>query len=137
VGALILDASVLIGLLDTADIHHARSIDDTEAADRAGQQLLVPASAYSEALVAFARARRVHDAREAVAAMGVTVTPLTAAIAELASELRARFERLRLPDAFVLATAREVGGELLSYDRRLDQLARNPVRPADRRTHSS
>lgn len=122
-GALILDASVLIGLLDTADAHHARSINDVEAADRAGQQLLVPASAYSEALVAFARAQRIGDAREAVTAMGITVTALTAAVAEQAAELRARHERLRLPDAIVLATARELGGELLSYDRRLTQLA--------------
>jgi predicted nucleic acid-binding protein len=124
VGALILDASVLIGLLDTADAHHARSIDDAEAADKAGLQLLVPASSYSEALVAFARARRIGDAREAIAAMGITVTPLTAAIAEQAAELRARHERLRLPDAIVLATARESSGELLSYDRHLAQLAR-------------
>ena len=123
-GALILDASVLIGLLDTADAHHASAVDDTEAADLAGQELLTPASAYSEALVAFARASRVHEAREAIAAMGVNVTPLTAAIAEHAADLRARNERLRLPDAIVLATARELRGELLSYDHRLAKLAR-------------
>lgn len=122
-GALILDASVLIGLLDTADAHHAAAVEDTEAADLAGQQLLVPASAYSEALVAFARAGRVREAREAILAMGITVTPLTAAIAEHAAELRARHERLRLPDAIVLATARELGGGFLSYDHRLVQLA--------------
>jgi predicted nucleic acid-binding protein len=124
VGALILDASVLIGLLDTADAHHARSINDVEDADKSGRQLLVPASAYSEILAAFARARRIGDAREAIAAMGITVTPLTATLAEQAAELRARHERLRLPDAIVLATARELGGELLSYDRQLAQLAR-------------
>jgi predicted nucleic acid-binding protein len=123
VGALILDASVLIGLLDTADAHHDRSIDDTEAADRAGTQLLVPASAYSEALVAFARAGRIYEAREAIAAMGIVVTPLTEAIAEQSAALRARHERLRLQDAMVLATARELGSELLSYDRPLAQLA--------------
>jgi predicted nucleic acid-binding protein len=123
VGALILDASVLIGLLDTADAHHADAVDETEAADLAGQQLLVPASAYSEALVAFARAARVREAREAITAMGIKVTPLTAAIAEHAAELRARHKRLRLPDAIVFATARELGGDLLSYDHRLTQLA--------------
>lgn len=121
--ALILDASVLIGLLDTADAHHQRSIDAIEVADRAGRQLLVPASAYSEALVAFARARRIGDAREAIAAMGIVVTPLTETIAEHSAELRASHERLRLPDAIVLATAHEMGGELLSYDHRLAQLA--------------
>jgi predicted nucleic acid-binding protein len=123
VGALILDASVLIGLLDTADAHHDRSIDDVEAADRDGQQLLLPASAYSETLVAFARAERLDDAREAILAMGIAVVALTDTIAELAAELRARHKRLRLPDAIVLATAQELGGRLLSYDLRLSQLA--------------
>lgn len=125
--ALILDASVLIGLLDTADVHHDRSIDDVEAADREGQRLLLPASAYSETLVAFARAGRLEEARQAIVAMGVTVVPLTGTIAERAAELRARHEKLRLPDAIVLATARELHGKLLSYDRRLRQLARKSV----------
>jgi predicted nucleic acid-binding protein len=123
VEALILDASVLIGLLDTADTHHDRAIDDVEAADRQGRQLLLPASAYSETLVAFARARRLEEARRAIAAMGITVVSLTDTIAERAAELRARHTHIRLPDAIVLATAQEMGGDLLSYDRRLSRLA--------------
>jgi predicted nucleic acid-binding protein len=51
------------------------------------------------------------------------VAPLTATMAEQAAELRARHQRLRLPDAIVLASARELGGALLSYDRRLAHLA--------------
>lgn len=121
---LILDASVLIGLLDTADAHHTQAVQDTEAADRTGRPLLVPASAYSEALVAFARADRIEDAREAIAAMGLTIAPLTASIAERAAELRARHERLRLPDAIVLASVHELSGELLSYDHNLARLTR-------------
>ena len=121
--ALILDVSVLIGLLDTADAHHDRAIDDVEAADRDGRQLLLPAGAYSETLVAFARACRLDEARRAIAAMGITVVSLTDTIAERAAVLRARHNRLRLPDAIVLATAQEMGGGLLSYDRRLSQLA--------------
>ena len=122
-GALILDASVLIGLLDTADSHHDRAIDDVEAADQEGEQLLLPASAYSETLVAFARARRIQEAREAITSMGITVVSLTDTIAERAAELRARHRQLRLPDAIVLATAQELGGRLLSYDRGLSRLA--------------
>jgi predicted nucleic acid-binding protein len=108
--------------LDANDAHHARAIEDTEAADRAGAQLYVPASAYSEALVAFARAGRLADARRAVAGMGLTVAPLTAAMAEHAAELRARHRQLRLPDAIVLACAHEVGGRLISYDAGLARL---------------
>lgn len=124
-GALILDASVLIGLLDTSDAHHSTAVDDVEAADLRGDELLTTASAYSEALVSFARADRVADAREAVAAMGIVVTSLTAQIGEHAAELRAAHERLRLPDAIVLATARVLGSPLLTYDERLTRVADN------------
>jgi predicted nucleic acid-binding protein len=120
---LILDASVLIGLLDTADRHHTRAVEDVDQADRADHQLLTPASAYSEALIAFARAGRVNDARDAVAGMGISVVPLTAPIAERAAELRARHDTLRLPDALVLATAHEHDGALLTYDQRLARTA--------------
>jgi predicted nucleic acid-binding protein len=123
VAALILDASVLIGLLDAADAHHGSAVDDVEAADQVGTTLLTPASAYSEALVSFARAGRVAEAREAIAAMGISVEPLTAAIAELAADLRARHERLRLPDAMVLATALGLSADLLTYDDRLSRVA--------------
>jgi predicted nucleic acid-binding protein len=123
VGTLILDASVLIGLLDTSDAHHDVAVDEVEAADQRGAKLLAPASAYSEALVSFARAGRLPDAREAIAAMGIAVAPLTTAVAERAAELRAAHDRLRLPDAIVLATARELGSALLTYDDRLKRVA--------------
>jgi predicted nucleic acid-binding protein len=123
VGTLILDASVLIGLLDTSDAHHEVAVDEVEAADQRGGALMTPASAYSEALVSFARAGRLGDAREAIAAMGIVVTPLTTAVAERAAELRAAHDRLRLPDAIVLATTRELGSRLLTYDERLARVA--------------
>jgi predicted nucleic acid-binding protein len=66
------------------------------------------------------------EARDAIAAMGITVAPLTATMAERAAELRARHRRLRLPDAIVLACARELQGELLSHDERLDRIANDP-----------
>jgi predicted nucleic acid-binding protein len=69
VGAVILDACVLIGLLDATDAHHERAVADVERADLAGVDLIAPASAYSEVLVAFARVDRVGDARSALAAM--------------------------------------------------------------------
>ena len=122
-GTLILDASVLIGLLDSADAHHTRAVDDVERADHAGRALLAPASAYSEALVAFARAGRLAEAREAIAAMGIAITPLTAAIAERAAAARVTHGRLRLPDAIVLACAQELNCELLSYDERLARIS--------------
>jgi predicted nucleic acid-binding protein len=124
VATLILDASVLIGLLDTADAHHPQAVDHVDQADAAGTTLLTPASAYSEALVAFARAGRIADARDAIAAMGIAVLGMSQPIAERAAEIGAQHERLRLPDAIVLATARELRAELLTYDDRLDKVAK-------------
>jgi predicted nucleic acid-binding protein len=51
---------------------------------------------------------------------------LTDTIAERAPELGARHRRLRLSNAIVLATAQELSGRLLSYDRILSPLARMP-----------
>lgn len=123
-GALILDASALIAVLDDQDAHHGSAVDQLEAADAAGRALVTPASAYSEALVAFARAGQLELGRSGVARLGVEVAPLTADLAESAAALRARHKRLRLPDALVLACARELGASLLTFDRRLAAAAR-------------
>jgi predicted nucleic acid-binding protein len=121
VGALILDASVLMGLLDSADAHHESAVSDVERADQAGRPLFAPASAYAEALVAFARADRTDEARDAIAGMGITIAPLTATMAERAAAVRAQHRELRLPHAIVLACAEELEADLLSYDERLRQ----------------
>lgn len=122
-GPLTLDASVLIALLDSADVHHVQAVNEVDTADQHGLELVAPASAYSEALVAFAREGRVQDAREAIASMGISVVPLDIGTAEHAADLRARHERLRLPDAMVLATSHQLRGPLLSYDQRLQRYA--------------
>ena len=122
-GALILDANVLIALLDRSDAHYEKAVEDVDAADQADRELIVPASAYSEALVAFARVGRLADARTAIAAMGIVAAALSTDIAEYAAELRATHAKLRLGDAVVLATARLLSGELLTYDQRLARFA--------------
>ena len=122
-GALILDANVLIALLDSSDARYEKAVEDVDAADQADRELIVPASAYSEALVAFARVGRLADARTAIAAMGIVVAALSTDIAEYAAELSATHAKLRLGDAVVLATARLLSGELLTYDQRLARFA--------------
>lgn len=122
-GPLTLDASVLIALLDTADVHHDRSVNEVDAAGRRGLALIVPASAYSETLVAFARTGRVRDAAEAIASMGITVATLDGETVGHAAQLRARYDGLRLPDALVLATARQLSSPLLTHDQRLQRYA--------------
>jgi predicted nucleic acid-binding protein len=119
VGPLILDATVLVALADERDAHHGRAVGDLEAAERGGRVFVAPASAYSEALVRPAAAGALARAAKMFAAMGIAVAPLTASMAEGAAALRARHKRLPLPDALVLACARELGGELMTFDRRL------------------
>jgi hypothetical protein len=58
---------------------------------------VIPASAYGEALVSFARADRTADARKAMAAMGITVLAMSREIAERGAEIRAQHERLPYP----------------------------------------
>jgi predicted nucleic acid-binding protein len=133
VGALILDASVLMGLLDSADAHHESAVSDVERADQAGVPLVAPASAYAEALLAFARADRTDEAHEAIAGMGITIAPLTATMAERAAAIRAQHKDLRLPHAIVLACAEELEADLLSYDERLRQVVSREPGDADSR----
>ena len=118
-GTLILDASVVIALLDSGDRHHVRAVEQVAEADEAGQDLAVPASAYAEALVAPARVGRVDDAREVIAMAGIAVTELTAGMAAAAALVRVRHKRLGLADALVLACARDLGAPLLTFDRHL------------------
>jgi len=119
VGTLILDASVVIALLDSGDKHHARAVEQVAEADEAGHDLAIPASAYAEALVAPARVGRLEDARQAIEMVGIAVAELTPAMAAAAALVRVRHKRLGLADALVLACARELRGSLLSFDRDL------------------
>jgi predicted nucleic acid-binding protein len=110
VALIVVDASVLIALLDPGDALHPAA---TAALSRsAGDDLKLPASAYSESLVGPARRGRMRAAKNAIASLLIDVVPITDRIAEDAAELRARHRRLRLPDALVVAT-----GSALSADR--------------------
>jgi predicted nucleic acid-binding protein len=110
VALIVVDASVLIALLDPGDALHPSA---TAALTRcAGDDLKVPASAYSESLVGPARRGQMGAAKNAIASLLMEVVPITDRIAEDAAELRARHSRLRLPDALVVAT-----GSALSADR--------------------
>jgi predicted nucleic acid-binding protein len=53
VAVIVVDASVMIGLLDAKDPHHRRAVATLTA--MGGESLVVPASAYAEILVGPAR----------------------------------------------------------------------------------
>jgi predicted nucleic acid-binding protein len=105
VAIVVLDASVVIGFLDAEDAHHRASV--AALAARRGAELVLPVSAYTEALVGPFRQGpgAVATVERFVVDFAMRVEPLSAEMARRAAALRARHARLRLPDALVLATA--------------------------------
>lgn len=123
-GAVALDASVLIGLLQATDAHHAEAVTELRTRAEREDRFLLVASAYAEVLVGPAAGG--HDAvvdgfvRDSQA----TVVAIDADLARCAARLRARHRSLRLGDAFVLACAQLHDAELLTFDDRLRRVAR-------------
>jgi predicted nucleic acid-binding protein len=108
VALTVLDAGVLIGVLDAQDAHHAATTQALSAAVARGDALAVPASAYAEAQVGPARRGReeMRSLDAFLADLSAAVEPTTRQVATRAAQLRAQHgPRLRLPDALVLATA--------------------------------
>jgi predicted nucleic acid-binding protein len=96
-----LDASVLIAVLDPADVHHAagRAALETYADD----DLRIPAHTLAEGLVHPARLGKDRDARRLIAALEIAVDPVDEATAVAAARLRAGHgSALRMSDALLL-----------------------------------
>lgn len=113
-GLTVLDAGIVIAALDASDAHHGASVRALREARELGDALVVPASAYAEALVG--PSRRGDEAVATVDAfldaLPAAVEPATREVAREAAALRARHGRaLRLPDALVLATATVAGAD--------------------------
>jgi predicted nucleic acid-binding protein len=123
VGAVTLDASVVIAVLDPADAHHTEAVSALEAVVDSGEEMTISASAYAEALVHPMRDRRGDVVDGFLDRLGVAIAELDRPLARRAAALRADHASLRLPDAIVLATAQETDARLLTFDDRLDRFA--------------
>jgi predicted nucleic acid-binding protein len=121
-GLTVLDAGILIAALDSSDVHHAASIEALRESRGSGDALVVPASAYAEALVGPSRrgADAVATVDALLDALPAVVEPATREVTREAAALRAGHGRgLRLPDALVLATASILGADqVLTTDAR-------------------
>lgn len=106
----LLDASVLIAVLDPGDAHHPKAV---AALRSLSGDVSVPASAYSEILVhPYRRGQDVADqAQRFVHDFPIQVEPVDAQIGRRAASLRARSASLTLGDALVLAA-----GDVLDAD---------------------
>ena len=114
---VVLDASVLIAVLSPADAHHVSARSELGA--RRGDELLVPASAYSEMLVHPFRVGpdTAAEAERFVEALPAAVVPVDGAMARRAAEIRARSSRVTLGDALVLAAGDTLdAAEILTAD---------------------
>ena len=120
-GLTVLDAGVVIALLDASDVHHTAAAESVPDALHQGDVLMLPASAYAECLVAPSRrgpgAVAVVDAL--IDALPVRIEPADRSIAAQAAALRATHgASMRLPDALVVATALVHGADrILTTDR--------------------
>jgi predicted nucleic acid-binding protein len=122
----ILDAGVVIAILDASDVHHQAALAAVASAVERGDVLVLPASACAEVLVAPHRRGGDADATvdAFVDALPARVEPATRPIVATAAELRARHgPKLRLPDALIVATALVLDAErVLTTDARWPRL---------------
>lgn len=119
-GAVVLDASVLIGHLDERDPHHARAVNLLQAADR--QMLGASAITLAETLVPPARAGRLADA-QALSRLGVQELALGEKASSRLARLRADLG-VKLPDCCVLLAAQEHAATVASRDAGVIKAAR-------------
>jgi predicted nucleic acid-binding protein len=121
---LVLDADVLIGALDRNDPHHHRARALFTRWHDEQDACTVSVVNLTEVLIApSADAPKLVAARQAIAALGVTVHQPNEAIGVEAARLRQRHP-ISLPDAYCLATAKHTGSTLSSFDQKILKAAK-------------
>jgi hypothetical protein len=103
VALIVLDASVLIALLDPCDTLHTAAC--AALARHAGDDLKLSASAYAESMGWAGPPRPLATAKGALAALLLDIVPITGDVAEEAAALRVRHPGVRL----VVATGSVLG----------------------------
>lgn len=113
-GLTVVDAGVVIAVLDAGDMHHSAATGALmEARDR-GDELVIPVSAYAECLVSPSRSgpAAVAIVDRFLDALPARIEPAAREIGAEAALLRATHgPALRLPDALVVATALVLGAD--------------------------
>ncbi|WP_182046352.1 type II toxin-antitoxin system VapC family toxin [Curtobacterium sp. ME26] len=118
---IVLDANVLIALLDREDGLHTQAFELVE--DHAWDVFCTSAVTLAETLVRPTRLGSAADHERHLVALGVHVVAMSRAQARGVAGLRAR-ERIGFPDATAVVTAQGARGRLATFDRRLGKLAR-------------
>jgi predicted nucleic acid-binding protein len=101
---VVFDSDVLIGFLNRDDAHHADATARVRAALAPGTRRVLCAVNYAEILIGPIRAGVQARVEQMLVQLTIETVPVDVALAERAASVRAR-TNLKLPDAFVLATA--------------------------------
>jgi predicted nucleic acid-binding protein len=120
-GVVVLDASALIALFDSADPHHnwaLKMFRDTVEFD-----LALPVLTYAEVLVHPVRAGRESDFEHSVKGLGVELIRLAADSGVSLAQLRVKTS-LKMPDVVVLHEALRANGSIATTDKGLAAAAR-------------
>jgi predicted nucleic acid-binding protein len=121
-GAVALDAGVLIAFLEPTDALHADATRMLAPHLGPGGEVVLGASVYAEVLVRPMSLGHPDVVDRFLADARIRVLPVDRGPARRAAALRAEHRGLRLPDALALASALEVGAHLLTLDLRLGRL---------------
>lgn len=117
---IVLDASVLIALLDGEDAHHQRA--ETLLAQEIDDDFAASSLTLAEVLVAPAREGRLDTVREALTDLEVEELPFPVDAAVKLAQLRAA-TGLKMPDCCVLLAAEGAEARIASFDDRLKNAA--------------
>jgi predicted nucleic acid-binding protein len=110
---------VVIGALDGNDPHHTRTRTLFRGWQKQETARLLSVVNLTEVLVAPAADRtRLRAAREAIAALGISIHQPGEAVGVEAARLRSRHP-ISLPDAYFLATARYADAAVASFDEKV------------------
>jgi predicted nucleic acid-binding protein len=117
-GAVVLDASVILALFDRADHHFASATEVVTRHRAAKDSFVVPASVVAEVLVGACRQGNEELRLAQLDRAFGPPRPVDNAVALAAARLRAGHRTLRLPDALVLAVAEvDAADVVLTADR--------------------
>lgn len=117
---IVLDASVVIALLEPSDVHHGDAITLLDGADH---DLLMHPLNLAEVLVGGARVGRGEELAEDLSAIGISITQVDDGEPLRLATLRAS-TGLRLPDCCVVDAALRIDAALATFDSRLAEIAR-------------
>ena len=117
-GPVVLDSSVVLGLLLSGDPHHQRVRRELSGLE--GQPLVVSAITYAEVMVGAVRDEAARGNTDRFWQRAIdSIEPVTKRIAHVSAELRAATPSLKLPDALIVATGEVLGAEaVLTTDAR-------------------